>query len=488
LSRSSALNRRAFLAAAAGFAATHRLAAQGNGTPAPGPSGPIRIKSDRPTLLMGDEAKITGGPRPGIVGDGCKRLQVRNWSKPDDSFTWQVDAPASGEFHVTALTKSKGAAIELAYDGRKIERPVSTAWDRIDMGQVKLTKGVHEISLRASQPVPDMEFYSLELIAPDLNGKLQKQVKEMRSNTAWMRHAKYGVQLHWTSLSAPRQGERKPYADAVRDFPAKEFAAIANAAGAGYAIVTTSHAQHYFPAPIKAIDRIKPGRTTARDLVADWIEALGAYNIKLMLYYHVGHDDWRQPDGWWRATGYDPKNPQPFLDNWCSIVSEVGQRYGTGLAGWFFDDACVYYPLNPDFRRLTAAAKTGNAARLVCYNPWVLPRATDFQDYLCGEGYDFLKFWDGLPADGTGIYAAGPYKGLQAHTNFILENDWPHSKLNTPIGPPRYPKDQFIADMNAGIAHGVVPSVNLEIYQDVGIGDASAALMAALKLEVKSAR
>jgi len=154
-------------------------------------------------------------------------------------------------------------------------------------------------------------------------------------------------------------------------------------------------------------------------------------------------------------------------------------------SGWFFDDGCVYYPLNPDFRRLTEAAKTGHAGRLVCYNPWVLPRMTDFQDYLCGEGYDFLKSWDGLPADGTGIYTSGPHKGLQAHTNFVLERDWSHSRLNTDIPPPRYPKEQFIPDMKAGIAHGVTPSVNLEIYQDVGIGEASRALMAALKQELK---
>jgi hypothetical protein len=36
-----------------------------------------------------------------------------------------------------------------------------------------------------------------------------------------------------------------------------------------------------------------------------------------------------------------------------------------------------------------------------------------------------------------------------------------------------------------GIAHGVVPSVNPEIYQDVGIGGASQALMAALKQALK---
>jgi hypothetical protein len=80
---------------------------------------------------------------------------------------------------------------------------------------------------------------------------------------------------------------------------------------------------------------------------------------------------------------------------------------------------------------------------------------------------------------------SGPHKGLQAHTNFILEGDWVHGRLNREIAPPRYSRDQFIADMKAGIAHGVVRSVNLEIYQDVGIGDESQALMAALSQEVK---
>jgi hypothetical protein len=81
---------------------------------------------------------------------------------------------------------------------------------------------------------------------------------------------------------------------------------------------------------------------------------------------------------------------------------------------------------------------------------------------------------------------ADRHKGLQAHTNFVLERGWVHSQPNTEIPPPRYPKDQFIADMKAGIAHGVVPSVNMKVYQDVGIGEQSATLMGALRNEVKS--
>jgi hypothetical protein len=301
-----------------------------------------------------------------------------------------------------------------------------------------------------------------------------------------MRRVKYGVQFHWTSRSAPRQGDRKPYAEAVRDFPAREFAALVHSMGAGYVILTTSHAEQFFPAPIRAIDRIKPRRTADRDLVRDWIDALGAYGIKLILYYHVGHDDWQQPDGWWRATGFDPRRPQRFLENWRAIVSEVGTRYRDGLVGWFFDDGCVYYPLNPDFHQLTEVAKTGNPDRLVCYFPWALPRMTDFQEYLCGEGYDLLTSWDGLPPDGSGVYTSGPHQGLQAHTNFVLEHDWVHNQLNTPIAPPRVSREAFLRDMKAGIVHGVVPSVNLEIYQDGGVGRASHDLMVALRNEVKA--
>jgi hypothetical protein len=84
-----------------------------------------------------------------------------------------------------------------------------------------------------------------------------------------------------------------------------------------------------------------------------------------------------------------------FINNWCAIMREIGERY---------DDGCVYYPLNPDFRALGWAAKAGNPGRVICCNPWIWPRFTDFQDYFCGEGYGFLKSHEWLPDDGSGIF------------------------------------------------------------------------------------
>jgi len=204
----------------------------------------------------------------------------------------------------------------------------------------------------------------------------------------------------------------------------------------------------------------------------------------LMLYYHAGHDHWREPDGWWVRCGHDPRNPEKFLSNWCSIIGEAGRRYGSGLAGWFLDDSRVHYPLNPGFRRLSAAAKAGNPSRVICYNPWIWPRCTDFQDYFCGEGYGFLKVRDNLTADGFGIFLSGPQKGLQAHTNFTLESDWCHSRPETAFPSPRIPKGTFVSGVSSAIAPGIVPSVNLEIYQDGGVGPASIECLKSLKAVV----
>lgn len=112
----SNLGRRAFLAAAGGS-----LAAQPDGTLPPGPSGPVRIQPDRPTLLMGDGVVLTATLRPGLVSHGCKRLQSRNWSAAGDLFTWQVDVPLSGEYDVTTLTKIKGAVLQLQCDNSRTD-------------------------------------------------------------------------------------------------------------------------------------------------------------------------------------------------------------------------------------------------------------------------------------------------------------------------------------------------------------------------------
>lgn len=157
----------------------------------------------------------------------------------------------------------------------------------------------------------------------------------------------------------------------------------------------------------------------------------------------------------------------------------------TGLAGWFFDDGCVCYPLTPSFELLARAAKAGNPGRVICFNPWICPRFTDFQDYFCGEASRSLLADKHLPPEGTGVFVAGSHRGLQAHTNSLLEESWVHGALERPIPPPRVSVDLFVRDMLGATARGIVPSVNLDIYQDGTVSEQSLDYMRAVRDIVK---
>lgn len=76
-------------------------------------------------------------------------------------------------------------------------------------------------------------------------------------------------------------------------------------------------------------------------------EALGKMGIKLILYFHPGHDDVT----WWTRTHFK-ENKAEYFRQWCAIVRDIGERYGKGLSGFWFDDAIfTYYPFDPPGRK-----------------------------------------------------------------------------------------------------------------------------------------
>ena len=446
------------------------------------------IKDNIPTYLMAAKAEMQGSNlKPFIATDthAERQYHVYDWYTVGDTFTWTVIAEKPDEFVVTLLIEGFTARVELYCNEQTLSHGINTQWDRIQIGKIKLKTGENTISITSPYPGRGLRFFSIELATESVLADTKKKADSLRSDTKWFRDGKYGLQLHWTSHTWPRHGKKKSYDQAITDFDVTSFAKNVADMGVGHLIFTTSHAEFYFPAPIKAIDDIMPGRTTKRDFVGDLIEALNEYGIRLMLYYHVGHDHWAEKDGWWDRTGF-PVSKEKFKENWCNTMREIGERYGKGLAGWFYDDGCCfYYPMNPDFEVFTKAAKHGNPDRIVCYNPWIYPRITDFQDYFCGEGYDCLVDLRFLTSGGNGIFTAGPQEGLQAHSNFLIEDYWLHDKEDMPISPPRFDKEQFVEDVVNAITHGMVPSINIEVYQDGTFADTSVEYMMAIKQRVK---
>ena len=108
--------------------------------------------------------------------------------------------------------------------------------------------------------------------------------------------------------------------------------------------------------------------------------------IKLCLYYNSGlsYDDpeWRQ------AISANDKDSSGFFNNWCNVITKMGEHYGEKVIAFWFDqgaelDSFSYTP----WEKLTFAAKSGNPNRLISYNSGIeqYHLYTKSQDYWAGE-------------------------------------------------------------------------------------------------------
>ncbi len=451
----------------------------------------IAVSSMSPTVLMASDATRRGALKvrwPGPV----KKFWVENWTTNLDSFTWTVYAPRADVYSVSIIIVNCGKAvidckqaapspvkIEIASGLNKIDYSVvfrdtspATQWMREELkGALRLPAGTSKVTLRAKaadriQPF-NLALLSVELEKLSAKKAMEERALKVRSSTSWMIDGKYGLMFTWSAASQPRSGLKKPYAEAVQDFDVKAFADMVAKTGAGFVVFATSWADYYFPAPINAIDRILSGRTTKRDLINDLADALNARGIKLMIYYHAGHGD----KEWWAKTGFQKLDKTDYFNGWEAIISEIGLRYGTKLAGFWFDDGmAVYYPATAPWEQMTIAAKAGNPARVVGYNSWIWPKATDFQDFYCGESElsdDILSGDKYLPVGGSGRFTGGPESGLQATITARNESgDWGHTKVDTEVQPPMLSTTEMIDLLRKSATQRVVPVINLEVYQD----------------------
>ena len=431
------------------------------------PSKVVTLNAQDRTVLMGAFAESTGALKIADVGLG-KVGWIENWKTESQSLTWTIAVPFPAEYRLSALAEgpAEGAEITIEVAGRATTVSFGRDWDRIAAGVFSLPAGQQTIIVRSPSHPTIAKFFSLEFVRPPIAARLSSEAATLAAGTAWLIADRYGLMFHWTSQTKPRHGIAKSYQQAVQDFDVEQFANSVQLTGARHVVFTTSHAEFYFPAPNEIIDSILPGRTCKRDLVGELADALAARGIKLLLYYHPGHDDL----AWWTRTHFAENDKAAFFNQWCSIVSSIGRRYGKRVAGFWFDDAIfTYYPFNPPWQAMTKAAKTGNPERLVIYNSWILPRVSEFYEVFAGEASfsrDVINGYGYLPIGASGKFVAGPQKGLQGHITTVLEADWGHFQTDTPIGPLRFSPETMLAKIRDCIARKNVPSFDLEIYQD----------------------
>ncbi len=454
------------LTATVGLAYTQELAA------------PTIAYSSR-TVVIAAEGRITG--KADLVNMGAGKMGwVQSWGDAGDLITWHLNVQRAGSYAISSILESSGqnCSVAIAIDTYVLHDNCGVqGWNRVRLGVLRLGVGMHTVQFSSDGSTPVSKFYSMEFERPEVARQLAAQGRKERVSTSWMVAARYGLMFHWTSQSMPREGPPLSYCDAVRKFDVERFADMVAETGAGFVVFTTSHAGFYFPGPNSVIDSILPGRTCSRDLVGDLADALNRRHIRLELYFHPGHDD----APWWQRTHFD-EDKRAYFQQWRSIIASIGDNYGTKLAGWWFDDAAfTYYPFNPDWEKMTAAARAGNPNRVIAYNSWILPKLNDFYDVFAGEN----AFWESkyedltyLPVNGSGRYHGGPQDGLQAEITVLINGDWGHFKEDTPIGPPRFSADQIVTRLKDALSRKEVPLLDVEVFQN---GTASPQTVALLK-------
>lgn len=445
----------------------------------------FRVKPDDFTVLMGVDARLSDGLKRN-QSSGHGKFHVHDWTNVNQSATWNISSGEAAKHEVSVLIRRANKQpltlrLDAAGQSLRANLPANPySWQRVKLdGLLDLPAGESTVTLRiaASDGKPDFnaELHAVELVRPIVRTELNKRALAMRADTSWFQNARYGMMVHWTKQSMPLRGDQKSYEQAVADFDVEAFADTMKSTGAGFVVVTTSHAMQYFPAPIKALDAIIPGRTTTRDLPADLAAALKKRGMKLFLYFHLGATD--DPD-WLKASGFWESDTTKFFSNWKSIVSEVGERYGERLAGWWFDDGATnYYYRSAPWESLAKASKAGNPQRLVTFNAWELNNPTQFHDYCTGEAcYDPRGIDALLTSESMGRYPSGTHAGLQASACLISDSNWVHGGRDTAPSGPRWNVDQLTELLKGFIAHKNVPIFNLEITQDGQLSPESVAL------------
>ncbi|MFF2446654.1 FIMAH domain-containing protein [Neobacillus sp. NPDC058068] len=246
-------------------------------------------------------------------------------------------------------------------------------------------------------------------------------------NTDWM-SGNYGVAFHYLQnwINETKDGGSKEWNDAVNAFDVNGFANEVSETGAKWVIFTVGQNSGYYVAPNATLDSYsgyKPGeRNSERDLIMDMADALKAKDIKLILYLpsnapkedtNIAHGfGLKQVDanGNWHAD-------EAFVQKWAEVIKEWSDRYGTKIAGWWFDG---FYGQNgytaPWGKYYSDAAKSGNPNSVISLNLGAssFKKASDYQDYLAGErGTDTLLSTsnEGRWIEGVQWHALTPFGG-----------------------------------------------------------------------------
>jgi alpha-L-fucosidase len=220
-----------------------------------------------------------------------------------------------------------------------------------------------------------------------------------QNRSDWMR-GKWGVMNHyladWQARDYSIAMSPEEWNRMADHFDVEGLADQIKSTGASYHFLTVAQGSSYFISPNAAWDKyLSRGTNKAahRDLILDMAKADNKRGIRLIVYSTShGPRDARSSEWNTNSTTRDHRNVEHMLA-WEKVTREWSLRWGTNVAGWWFDgcynpNQLYNFPDAPNFQSFAAAARAGNPAAVLAFNRGVIDRVisiTPFEDYSAGE-------------------------------------------------------------------------------------------------------
>lgn len=410
---------------------------------------------------------------------GAKGKAILDFDDTADYLAWHVSLAQGANYHVDMLVDPSGTeTFELSVGANSLTFTSPAGIRKLDAGTIYIPAGESTITLtKTANNGVTSTIKALELVESSEYAAYLQRIENFKTDTTAFSQSKYGIMFQYGAWGYPQTGNAKSLDDQAADFDVPSFVNMIKGTGADYVLWSATWWTYEIDAPITAVDNIvSSNRTASRDLIGDVAAALDAEGIDFYMYYHTGQDShlgYGSTD-WWQAQNYPGSfasrgvgDRTTFFNNWFSVITEIGNRYGTLLDGWFFDDGTVYYPA--PFEAMGAAARAGNPNRTVAYNNHggqALPRVTDFADVAMGENCHGEVEEGSAPVGGDGIFTGGESDGLLQHCMFKTENGWGINAPNYVINSPNFSANTAIAWVQSASSRNVPLSFNILMYED----------------------
>jgi alpha-L-fucosidase len=413
--------------------------------------------------------------------------------RPDDCLTWHVRSDMEKPTDYFAWLKiSANAGTQLRITVTQDERTISTTdftkpngdWETVDFGTITIPSGVSEITLmKVTAANQSCSVKSLDIIRASDRAAYENRIAAYKADNASIRNkfqtSDYGAFLQYGAWGYPQSGDKKDMETFANEFDVDNFVDLLEVSGFKFCLWSLTWWTQQILMPNDAMDRIMGHKnlTTERNLVGEIAAECHKRGIDFYLYYHHGthqSPEWGDKLGVPRDFGKTGvRDGTTFFNSECAVISEVGQRLGTNLDGWFFDDAGVWYP--GPFERVAKAAKTGNSNRLVSYNAWVGPKVSEFNDVSWFEGS-----WGRGVNVPDGYMTSGPEQGMISVAMPCLNQGWGIESANTVIRPNANVTD-LISKVKTANAKGNPCLLNFMMYEDGTINQETLNALIALK-------